>query len=567
MRKALRKMMALVIAMVMVLAMSVSVFAESSASGGDLNSDDTLTVTGLEEGDTVKYYQVLEWDADSETGWVFTSDYSSLTDDDLNEILNTGINTAMANKIGAAATTAVTDPAPADVADNQWVQTVTKPGLYMVAITSVKEGIVYNPVFVAADFYRDEDDQNDTDTWNVTTALSYEDTAMAKKSEIPLTKTAAGDEDTSNPLNDAEPNTADVGEVIDFTVATTIPLYADNYTNPVFKVQDTLVGMTLDQNSIVVKTAAGTTLTPAASPTGHYAVEKSDTGYTITFNTEYIKSLTVATDIVITYKAEVTDEAEAIINQDKNTVVVKYSNGPEDTTGAGRKKDETNHFTFSIDANLLGPDGKPSSEAVKVGLDSEGNPIEDVIETYESGESHAALDGAVFKLYTAESCGDDDLYTNDLFDGTVTTGPDGLLTIKGLDAGNYWLKEISAPKGYIKAQDPIPVVISATIEDEEVTETVDGIEVTYTTNKLTAYSVTVGGSTTTYTITNDDEKDVEVTAAERTDDSEDGEIVNTKGSELPATGGIGTTLFYLIGTILVLGAGILLVTRRRMRAR
>jgi LPXTG-motif cell wall-anchored protein len=44
------------------------------------------------------------------------------------------------------------------------------------------------------------------------------------------------------------------------------------------------------------------------------------------------------------------------------------------------------------------------------------------------------------------------------------------------------------------------------------------------------------------------------------------EVVNQKGTELPSTGGIGTTIFYVIGAILVLGAGILLVTRRRMNA-
>ena len=43
-------------------------------------------------------------------------------------------------------------------------------------------------------------------------------------------------------------------------------------------------------------------------------------------------------------------------------------------------------------------------------------------------------------------------------------------------------------------------------------------------------------------------------------------VVNEKGTELPSTGGFGTTIFYVVGTILVLGAGILLVTRRRMNA-
>ena len=49
-------------------------------------------------------------------------------------------------------------------------------------------------------------------------------------------------------------------------------------------------------------------------------------------------------------------------------------------------------------------------------------------------------------------------------------------------------------------------------------------------------------------------------------DGTSGKIQNTQGTELPSTGGIGTTIFYVLGTILVLGAGILLVTRRRMKA-
>jgi len=44
------------------------------------------------------------------------------------------------------------------------------------------------------------------------------------------------------------------------------------------------------------------------------------------------------------------------------------------------------------------------------------------------------------------------------------------------------------------------------------------------------------------------------------------DVVNQSGSVLPSTGGIGTTIFYIIGAVLVLGAGILLVTRRRMKA-
>ena len=44
------------------------------------------------------------------------------------------------------------------------------------------------------------------------------------------------------------------------------------------------------------------------------------------------------------------------------------------------------------------------------------------------------------------------------------------------------------------------------------------------------------------------------------------EVENNSGSELPSIGGIGTTMFYVIGAILVIGAGVVLVTRRRMSA-
>ena len=120
--------------------------------------------------------------------------------------------------------------------------------------------------------------------------------------------------------------------------------------------------------------------------------------------------------------------------------------------------------------------------------------------------------------------------------------------------------------GFIKAQEPIPVVITADItEDVEIVDEVDydgtPVEVTYYTNVLNGYTVTVGGGTTTYEIRN---SKYIATSVAIDPDSSDGELVNTKGVELPATGGIGTTIFYVIGAILVLGAGILLVTRRRM---
>ena len=107
-----------------------------------------------------------------------------------------------------------------------------------------------------------------------------------------------------------------------------------------------------------------------------------------------------------------------------------------------------------------------------------------------------------------------------------TTPKDGKFSIIGLDADTYYLEEIKAPAGYNALAAPIEVVITAVID-----------EVTH-----------VGTATVTYNGSSTGEVKIE----------------NKTGAELPSTGGIGTTIFYVVGGILVLGAAILLITRKRM---
>ena len=93
------------------------------------------------------------------------------------------------------------------------------------------------------------------------------------------------------------------------------------------------------------------------------------------------------------------------------------------------------------------------------------------------------------------------------------------ITIKGLDnSWTYTLKETKVPDGYNQAED-----------------------------------ITVNGSS----LTKVDKAIAELTLYKET-------VVNQQGAVLPSTGGIGTTIFYVIGAILVIGAGVVLVTRRRM---
>ena len=110
----------------------------------------------------------------------------------------------------------------------------------------------------------------------------------------------------------------------------------------------------------------------------------------------------------------------------------------------------------------------------------------------------------------------------------VKTPASGNIQFEGLDAGTYYLEETKAPTGYNKLTAPITVVISSTLP---------------TTGGTASYTVTADGATTTdYTV----------------------RVENKAGTELPSTGGMGTTLFYVIGGGLMVAAIVLLVTKKRM---
>lgn len=100
----------------------------------------------------------------------------------------------------------------------------------------------------------------------------------------------------------------------------------------------------------------------------------------------------------------------------------------------------------------------------------------------------------------------------------VTTPENGSFTIIGLDADTYYLTETKQPDGYNKLSNPVKIVIAA-----------DG-------------KITIGDKTV-------DQVEVE----------------NKSGSLLPSTGGMGTTLFYIFGAILVIGSGVVLITKKRMK--
>ena len=150
-----------------------------------------------------------------------------------------------------------------------------------------------------------------------------------------------------------------------------------------------------------------------------------------------------------------------------------------------------------------------------------------------NGETEKALAGATFTL-SKNSDGSSPIALvskgNNVYrvaktgeTGTVTeitTDATGKFTIQGLDADTYYLTETAAPAGY---------------------------------NKLAgAVTITIG------------ENGVVNATAEAPQGVDEVKILNQSGTELPSTGGMGTTLFYVLGSVLVVGAVVLLVTRKRM---
>ena len=571
----LKKMMALAIAMVMVICtMNFTVFAEPSQPNPP-QADTTITITELDAGDTVNLYKVLEW-KDGE-GWRLTADFASLSDNaTIKKFTNPEKGQAVVEMdketLDAIATAAKNanpvNPTGNKVAEGATSYTYTtysatdpvvdRPGMYVALIEPAVAGVVYNPIVVSADY----ESKNATNTISSSAEIRTSEgaavvKAIAKKKKITVEKT--------------EPKiTNDINETYTFTINTTIPVYADSYTSTYFTVKDN-VGQYLKLVGGTLKVMAGSKDITSTATTNTFAADAQE--FTLGWDHDYIKGLAAAQDITITYDAKLAvtkEEAAELPNvqEEYNRVTIEFPNNPKDDTGKGAIKDETREYTFTIDGNLFGKEDWQTAEIVKVGVDNAGNPIESMVD-YKNGSSFAALDGAEFGLYTDPEC--KTLYTNKAFEGKVTTANGGLMTIPGLDVGTYYLKELTAPKGYIKDGDAHKIEITAKFKDTEVTEYFDGkewslvqknkgdIAYTYTVKTLESYTVTVDGNKSTYNMTLSGPSISSVTPGDSST-----AIANTKGVELPATGGIGTTIFYVIGTILVLGAGILLVTRRRM---
>lgn len=252
-------------------------------------------------------------------------------------------------------------------------------------------------------------------------------------------------------------------------------------------------------------------------------------------NLKTVSGISTARYVIVKYSAVLNEKAEIGLPGNINTVKLQYSNKP-DQSGSGDNntgntpEDKVIVFTYELDTTKVdGQDTSKKLEGAKfVLLNADGTKVAKITGGKFDGWQDLPTAGSDGKITWAD-------------DTVLTSDANGLFKVIGLDEGTYKLREIVAPTGYNMLKEDINVVITATTST-----TWDGESPNTALTKLEVTADNTAGT-----------GDTNTGIAAIT-------VVNNAGATLPETGGIGTTIFYVLGSILVLGAGILLVTKKRM---
>ena len=303
-------------------------------------------------------------------------------------------------------------------------------------------------------------------------------------------------------------NTASIGDTIKFQTTITAQPGAQNYVLH-DKMSD---GLTF--NGIESVKVGKNEL----STTADYAVESPGDGCTfhITFTPAYCESIKATTTIIVTYSATLNEKAEiGKTTGNTNTTYLKYgdSSKTQDST--------TTTYTFEIPVLKYTNKGtlateKPLANAkFKLSKDENGKTPIYLVDITKTGDSD--------NIYRVAKATEDPSITKIT---EIITPDSGKLRIQGLDEGIYYLTETKQPDGYNILKEAIRIDIDK-----------DG-NIKYASKSETLNPMTSGG---------------------------DVKVLNQTGSLLPSTGGMGTTLFYIFGAILVIGSGVVLITKKRMK--
>ena len=486
MKKAMKKLMAALLAVAMVCAMAIPAFA---AEGGTTAGTGSITIEKAAVGETYTIYKMFDLNSYD----VGAGTYSYTVDSNWAAFFATGAEGARYITLKNGHPTWVEGAEPADFAKAALAYATEKPITATKTATADSDTVSFTGLDLG--YYLVDTSLGalcglDTTKPNVT---------INEKNQVPgIDKEVKGSDGSW-----VTENTAKIGDTVNYKVTITVQTANNRYV-----LHDTMSdGLTFNKDS--VKVTVNNTVVDA---TNHYRLVTENIGgetFNINFEDSYIATLAAGTKIEVTYSAVVNANAKVDSKENTNEAYLVYGSNHETTHG----KTNTNLYQFDL-IKYCGTSGK-------------------------------LLGGAQFKLYDAMTGGNKiNLVKNE--DGTyrvataaeingnktvdyIETVAGKTVKISGLDKKVYYLEETVPPVGY---------------------------------NGLTE-RVTVDLSTGSKKVTNGYFTDG--TYDEASADSIGGvAVVNNAGTILPGTGGIGTTIFYVIGGGLMAAAAILLITKKRM---
>ncbi len=313
---------------------------------------------------------------------------------------------------------------------------------------------------------------------------------------------------------------ANIGDIITYKVTYSVPVPENGLTE--LKIVDTMdKGLTFTNapaNITVEDDNVGTSGKKELVYDKDYQVflNSADNKVTIDFK-NYLKSLqsNSTEEFTITYKVKLNENAVLGQTGNKNKVELQYNNGTTiDKTVPGN---DTKVFTYGIDLLKKGEGKGTVLAGVTFTLTDESNTAVNV----EKKESNT-------------------FYTPGGHSNEVETDAAGKIYIKGLKPGTYKLTETKTNAGYVLLKDPVVIVITPSTDANEAAE---GVVSAYVGNKEVTMNADNGSATAIVPLT----------------------VVNSKGFDLPATGGRGIALFTIAGIAIVAAAGSLLFMRKRSK--
>ena len=534
--KKMKKFLALLIAVALVLGMGVAVFAQDKAYTGTDKGTATITVNNASKGVTYKVYKLFNATVSTkETDGVSDSiAYTGIIPDSLSAYFTAD------EKGNITATDAAKDATdPTQLSSNAvnalkaWADSDAVKDTYLVDAESDGSALTFSNLPYG--FYVITSTQNNGAAITVDSTRPNA-TVNDKNSTTSIddAKKYAGEDEA------ATDNNVYIGQTVNYTVSLNTANYEGAGTDAkkvtAYTIADDFANNVLTNVRVTSITVGGT------APTTTVKYTDSDTALTVPFDWTSGKTISIAwTDangnsvynngakLKVTYTATVAATAaiDGSGNTNKATISCVTEGGGTPTSNTV----EDTIYTYAVAIKKVDQDGYDLPGAtfqlpfyVKKTADTEDNAyiyaFDTLPATFPEGDSA-------------------DNYTNSL-----TTPDNGLIIIKGVKDGTYSFEETDPPKGYNKLAAPVQVKAEKTGHTTTSTTTFfdkdgnkvdeqqeDGFEVLVSIDELSAGAAVA---------------------------------VNKTGTELPSTGGIGTTIFYITGAILVIGAGVVLVTRRRM---